>query len=529
MDKVGIDFGTTNSTLSYMTPQGGLECYKMKGAGSTEYIPSWVSYEKEEDSVGIGNAARNRQLDEDYLVFSRFKILLNETNQDRLKQEGFESKSPERCARDYLKHLLAAYCKENNRAKIEQLVITVPEIWIKENDHTSRKVLESICHELNLPLKRLLSEPVAATAYFSYCFKQQHQRPFDGHVLVCDYGGGTLDLSLSRIHQGQIMVLESTGKGHYDQMLGKAGAAFDQATVQRVAERETGERLSAMDPRFIKLLNEFERNKIDMQEDVDTRLKHHLKTPTIDKKVFQIDGLEVKSSDMKAVFDRIVRDDFLRAFEEMKEYMVEHKVDYQDRERFRVVMAGGFSSFYLVRQEIRSIFGAGIDTEDPRFDASFTLHDTALAISKGAALVANNLIDIDRVCPVSIGLRVFVDGGTGFFKFQDIPLLKKGEKLSQYREPVFLKGGIEVNLDLAMLNNALIFFLGDGKRRRHHKLDKQIEQLLPNIEDADNRWQVGFSVDENLLFTFHAKDRHGKSKQTPLGDILQKYSGLYLT
>lgn len=527
MKKIGIDFGTTNSTLSYLNPSGNaLECYKMGSAGSAEYIPSFISYEKEDNDVGIGNAARLRQADDDYMVFSRFKMLLNETDPERLRREGYESKTPVECARDYLKTLLETYQKENNLADLEQLVITVPEIWVKENDHTSRKTLSSICEELSLPLKRLLSEPTAATAYFSDCYKKQNGGWYDGHVLVCDYGGGTLDLSLSQIQSGQITVLESTGKGHDDRMIGKAGAAFDAATVRRVFERESGEKISASDPKFLKLLDEFERGKIDLQGDVDKKLEQHLKNRKIDKKLFAINGFSVQASDMAHTFQEIIRADFEAAFADMKSAMEQLGVDYEHREKFRVVMAGGFSGFYLVRQAAREILGAGKPgSPDPRFQRCFTLQDVALSISKGAALVANDIIRIERACPVSVGLRLQADMGDGVFEPHDVPILAKGKKVSDYHEPVFLKGGVEINMDLAALDSGIVIFLGDGKRRRHHRLDKNIAQLLPNIEDRDNRWQVGFSVDENLLFTFHAKDRRGNVKDTPLGDILRAFSG----
>ena len=527
MKKIGIDFGTTNSTLSYVNPENNaLECYKMGRAGGAEYIPSFISYEKEGNAVGIGDAARLRQADDDYMVFSRFKMLLNETDEDRLRREGYESKTPVECARDYLKTLLETYRKENNLDDLEHLVITVPEIWIKENDHTSRKTLAGICEELSLPLKRLLSEPTAATAYFSDCYKKKNGGWYDGHVLVCDYGGGTLDLSLSHIQSGQITVLESTGKGHDDRMIGKAGAAFDAATVRRVFERESGEKISSIDLKFLKLLGEFEKGKITLQDEVGEKLKQYLRYREIDKKLFNIDGFSVQSSDMVHTFQELIRADFEAALADMKSAMEQLGVDYEHREKFRVVMAGGFSGFYLVREAAREILGAGKPgSDDPRFKRVFTLQDVALSIAKGAALVANDIVRIERACPVSVGLRLQVDPGDGIHGPQDVPILAKGTQISDYHKPVFLPGGVEINMDLAALNNDIVIFLGDGKHRRHHRLDKNVSQLLPNIEDRDNRWQVGFSVDENLLFTFHAKDRRGNVKDTALGDILRAFSG----
>ncbi len=398
----------------------------------------------------------------------------------------------------------------------------MPEIWIKEHRHASREYLKEICAELNLPSHRFLSEPVAASAYFAHCFKEKEGRCFDGHILVCDYGGGTLDISLSKAEEENITVLECTGKGHDEKTFGKAGVAFDEAVTKSVYERENQKKLSRREPEFVKLMDDFEEQKIDRKSDVDKVLAQYLKSANrVDKKAFKIDAMVFKASDLAEAFDHVIRPELWKALEEMKGYFKDHNVDDTDRNRFRVVMAGGFSSFFLVQHTVREFFGSETG-EDQRFNTCFTLEDTALAISKGAALVANNLINIDPTCPITVGLKIRTDVG-GSLEEQDEPVLKKGVKLSEYQNPVFLNGKVEV--DPALRKEPLVIFLGDGKHRRHIKLDKKIEQLFPNTQVENNQWEVGFSADENFLFTLHARDTQGAKQETHLGDLLEKVSG----
>ncbi len=69
---------------------------------------------------------------------------------------------------------------------------------------------------------QVISEPAAASAFFAHNFQKSTGKPFDGKILLVDYGGGTLDITLSDISPSkknteeqniEIKVLERTGAG----------------------------------------------------------------------------------------------------------------------------------------------------------------------------------------------------------------------------------------------------------------------------------------------------------------------------
>jgi len=526
MNKIGLDFGTTNSTLSYFDPDRNvLDCYHMRGLSSTPYIPSFVRYEIDDQSVEIGWAARQSQDDSDYEVYSAFKMLLAEKDSQRLENFGYMVKKPDVCARSYLQKIIENYCKEKNVSQIQQMVITVPEIWIKEHNHASRECLKRICNELKLPVKKFISEPVAASAYFVHRFHEKHKQWFNGHVMVCDYGGGTLDISLAFVEGERIKVLECTGKGHHQVHLGNAGQAFDEACLKQVYYREKNQKLSRADHQFAILMTDFEQKKIAHQSDIEKLLAKYIKNNSLNKKkIFQVDHMPVFPSDMVNAFDDVIRPSLESALTEMKTFMNNHGVDHTKPEKFRVVMAGGFSNFYLVRRVISQFFD---ETEDRLLD----IEDTALAIAKGAALIANDRIDIDLTCPISVGIVVKRPERDKFnrmiLKEMDECVLKKGERLSEYRSPVFCDG-LSVSKDPAKRVTKLIIFLGDPPNRWHFPLEKSLHELLPNIGEKNNHWQIGFSVTQDFLFYLHAIDKNGKETVSALGDLLARVSGVFI-
>jgi molecular chaperone DnaK len=513
---LGLDFGTTTSILSYHNGPH-LESFKLGGATETPYIPSVLSIEKSDNSPEIGKAARLNQGNSDYQVYSYFKMLLAEQNTEKLAEYGYVQQSPQTIAKQYLEQLISRYRKECGiNQPIEKLVITVPEIWVREGNHAAREALKNICTELQWRVK-LLSEPVAASVYFADRFNAQHQCDFHGHVLVCDYGGGTLDLSLSAVEPGKITVLEGTGKGSSDKTVGIAGVAFDKAVVTRVLNGQTTD-----DKNFYKLLRDFEEHKITLTDKLDKSLARYRKNSNVNKKMFEIGDHQVKPKDLASVFDQLIQPELHNALTEMKTHLQTHQVDTSNPDRFRVVMVGGFSNFYLVRRTVREFFNSDTDT-DRRFHSGFDLTDTALAISKGAALVANGAFKIDMACPISVGIRA----KNAWLENEDILLLKKGIPVERYQQPRFSRW-LEVGSEKTLNTQSLTLFLdiGSGKRR-YIDLKGKLTDLIPN-PTVDNKWQVGFAVDDDVMFTLHVKDQQGVEKTTPLGNLEEKISGLHI-
>jgi molecular chaperone DnaK (HSP70) len=84
---IGLDFGTTNSILSFYNKSTNyVDTYKLDGNAGANYIPSVVAFD--DGDISIGEEAKNLTDDEYSKVYSRFKILLNLEDRDRLIAHG---------------------------------------------------------------------------------------------------------------------------------------------------------------------------------------------------------------------------------------------------------------------------------------------------------------------------------------------------------------------------------------------------------------------------------------------------------
>ena len=259
MNVIGLDFGTTNSILSFYNKTNSVESWKMGGSDGKNYIPSILTFD--ESDLFIGEEAKNQLKNGNKESYSKFKILLHEKDKVKLANYNYSNKTPKDIAKLYIKTLIETYKKEQCIDRIDSVVITVPEIWLND-DMQGRMIIKEITDELNLPLFKLVSEPVAAGAYFINNYKEQNQNSFNGHLLVFDYGGGTLDITLLETTNEHIKVLKRSGQGNNKLEIGKAGALFDEKVVMSLYKTTFGEELQRNTAEFYELVLDFEQNKI---------------------------------------------------------------------------------------------------------------------------------------------------------------------------------------------------------------------------------------------------------------------------
>jgi len=516
MKVIGLDFGTTNSIISfYNESTQNIESWKMGGADGENYIPSCLSIEDGE--IYIGSEAKDTLLREETQTYQNFKILLDEKDSKKLQDNNYISKTPQEVTKEYIKALLKTYVKEQNIDKIDSLVITVPEIWI-EDDMQARSIIKSIADELKLPLKKLVSEPVAAGAYFIENYKNRNGTSYDGHLLVFDYGGGTLDITLLEAKNDAIQTLERTGKGKSAHSTGKAGVAYDALVVTKLYEQTFGEEVSKNSQEYHELVRDFERVKIQNRKSIQKYISQYEKNVKLDREIFSLrcdaGKLSVKSSLLVECFNILLKDDINNSLTEIEKYFKIRGINTNNHDEFRVVMVGGFSNFYLSQKAVGDFFNSKTDS-DRRFETHFSLEDTTLAISKGATLIANEFVSLDETYPMSIGTVLFT-------------INTNGER-EEVRDTIFYKGS-KVSSDNIVYNDRTItkngkptLFLDNGRSSYKIKLDKNPEDIFPNHNMENNSWNIGFSMDENSFFYLYIKDASGEEVTTDVGNIIEDY------
>ncbi|WP_413163401.1 Hsp70 family protein [Capilliphycus salinus ALCB114379] len=229
---IAIDFGTSNTVVSRWNPATQQpETLKLPGLSwispqNPPLIPSLVYVQDATtDRVVLGQQVRDQGYDvsSDRRFFRNFKRGIGSDIQGFLPELDGQAITFERVGEWFLTQVVEAV--REVPLPVDSLVFTVP----VDSFEAYRHWLGSVCQSLNVEQVRMLDEPTAAA--LGYGLTEQDL------LLVIDFGGGTLDLSLVRLDNtvqkkplgfvlkwGQKSFAESSGqKPKTARVLAKAG------------------------------------------------------------------------------------------------------------------------------------------------------------------------------------------------------------------------------------------------------------------------------------------------------------------
>jgi molecular chaperone DnaK/molecular chaperone HscA len=216
---VGIDLGTTNSLVAFMQ---GDSPVVIPGEDGERLVPSVVAWTDE--GVAVGNAARGTLMsDAASAVYSAKRLMGRDIAdvQEELKLFPFklaEGLQPGEVLKVSVGGLLltppeiSAYVlmqlKKNAErffgGPVTKAVITVPAYF---ND-AQRQATKDAGRIAGLEVLRLVNEPTAAALAYGL------EKNKDGLIAVYDFGGGTFDISILKLHEGIFEVIATGGNTH---------------------------------------------------------------------------------------------------------------------------------------------------------------------------------------------------------------------------------------------------------------------------------------------------------------------------
>jgi molecular chaperone DnaK (HSP70) len=230
--KVGIDLGTTNSSLAYIDereaedrdfpPVHIFETPQLVAAGRVEALRTLPSFLFLEDGQPVGAYARDQgALAPTRLVHSA-KSWLSNPDVDRTakilpwdSQETGRVLSPVEVSARFLAKFREEWDRASSSPLAEQdIVLTVPASF----DEEARELTVMAAKDAGLEKLTLLEEPAAAFySWISNNLAQSRKKLFDGQIaLVCDVGGGTSDFSLIRVSRtGDLVSFTRTAVGKH--------------------------------------------------------------------------------------------------------------------------------------------------------------------------------------------------------------------------------------------------------------------------------------------------------------------------
>jgi Fe-S protein assembly chaperone HscA len=258
---VGIDLGTTNSLVAFMQ---GETPVVIPGEDGDRLVPSVVAFDQDGAGFAVGNAARatlltqpanavysaKRLMGRDLVdVEPELKLFPFQLAEDlkpgevlRLKVGGLTLTPPEISA--YVLQQLKRNAERYFGGPVTKAVITVPAYF---ND-AQRQATKDAGRIAGLEVLRLVNEPTAAALAYGL------EKNKDGLIAVYDFGGGTFDVSILKLHEGIFEVVATNGDTHLggddldnlliaialDDIAGSFGEAMGTAT------RASGEAMQAL-------------------------------------------------------------------------------------------------------------------------------------------------------------------------------------------------------------------------------------------------------------------------------------------
>ena len=219
---VGIDLGTTNSLIAFM--QGDTPVV-IPGEDGSPIVPSVVAFDQDTAAgFSVGNAARNVLLTNSANAVYSVKRLMGRDLTDvepelklfpfqlaeglqagevlKLNVGGLTLTPPEVSA--YILLQLKKNAERFFGAEVTKAVITVPAYF---ND-AQRQATKDAGRIAGLEVLRLVNEPTAAALAYGLDKKR------DGVIAVYDFGGGTFDISILKLHEGIFEVIATGGDTH---------------------------------------------------------------------------------------------------------------------------------------------------------------------------------------------------------------------------------------------------------------------------------------------------------------------------
>ena len=202
---LGIDFGTTNTVISYYD-----KGTKILKDGVNSLIPSKIYKDKETNKYFFGNYIPLRLGDMVSDVITSFKIntmTSSQNKEDLISTEAFSSDSSignlshiELFFR-YIYSLVAKKLNHLCSIELNETILSVPSNF---ND-SDRKMLLEVAKKVGFNVNRLINEPTAAA--FAYGINNTEEK----NILVFDIGGGTLDVTLLEMDDNYYEVIDSVG------------------------------------------------------------------------------------------------------------------------------------------------------------------------------------------------------------------------------------------------------------------------------------------------------------------------------
>lgn len=475
MAVIGIDLGTTNSLAAYWK-DGRAEVLSCDG---TTMFPSVVSME-DDGSVIVGKLAKERQILHKECTVGSFKCFMGTGKKWLLGEKEY---GPVELSALVLGKIKAEVQKELGE-EIEEAVITVP-AYFNDKQRSDTKQAAKLA---GLNVKRLINEPsAAALAYQMVSGEKEH------NLLVFDFGGGTLDLSLVECFDNVIEIIGVTGDNHL------GGDDIDKAIEEEFC-RENNiclQQLPLSEQQSIR--KQAAKMKIDMSDGGEADMSVRIGGKDVNMHFTQERLFEVCSilfEKIKNLFLQILRD-----------------ADYRISDIDDLIMVGGSSKLLIVQQFLTELLGKQPIVPEHTDEA------VALGVGIYAGIRARKEdvkdIVMTDVCPFTLGVDVVNNAND--HKPHMLPMIRRNATL-----PASYTNRLTTLSDYQQIMSIEVYQGEEYYVEDNLRLGK-LDIVLPRRKAGEAVVNVTFRYDINGILQVEAENDEGeKRKLTFLNEGLDK-------
>lgn len=398
---VGIDLGTTNSAIAYMTDDGPKLIPNSLGKTLT---PSAVGIDAD-GTVLVGDAAKDYMVVHPDLGTTAFKRNMGTDAKVSLKDQEY---SPEHLSALILRSLKIDAEHYFGHSDF-QAVVTVPAYF---ND-AQRTATINAAQIAELNVVRLINEPTAASIAYGY-----HESEEAKNLLVVDLGGGTFDVSAVEMFEGVVDVKASFG----DSFLG--GEDFTHVIASEILKSKgmSFEEMEFKYPQMVSRLKyECEKAKIAISTQDNCIVRIPREDGSFDKEITSANSFTVWREQFEMWSNELLQ----RLKTPINRVLADSSWNVGAVDE--VILVGGSTRMPMVRNLITDMFGM-----EPQCRLN---PDEVVAIGasiQGGLYADNKALQdmaVTDIAPFTLGVEVSKEFGNEFKPGYMLPIIQRNRKI----------------------------------------------------------------------------------------------------